>query len=268
MGMGIQVHFSSVSPSSYGYGSTGYAQSKGAYPDLAVASPQTSSNTISSSKLSPIDQDSDSFQPNSEKTQTQETTLPPTSSKDTSKAEEASTGEKNTEADQEKSTWGSRAFAELSQAEKQLVNQLKQRDTRVRNHEMSHLAAAGALAMSGASYEYQKGPDGKKYAVGGEVHIDTAPVPGDPEATLQKMQQVKRAALAPADPSSQDRRVAAKATAAAAKARAEIMYLTAENTPSSQSTGYSFQNSSDMANGDRKESDVSSAPFHSFALTA
>ena len=45
---------------------------------------------------------------------------------------------------------------------------------------------------------------------------------GDPRATILKMQQVVRAALAPADPSSQDQQVAAAAAAAIARARVEL----------------------------------------------
>ncbi len=232
--MGVQLTFSSSFHSSYWSGTTGYAQSKDAYSAPAI-SPSQTVNPSPGSQHSSIEPPSDSFQPNSENIQEQGADLHPGSSKDASKADQGPSGNKNTDSAQEKSAWESRAFAELSQAEKQLVAELKQKDTSVRNHEMSHLAAAGALAISGPSYDYQKGPDGKKYAVGGEVHIDTAPVPGDPEATLQKMQQVKRAALAPADPSSQDRRVAAKATAAAAKARAELLSLQAENKSSSHS---------------------------------
>ncbi len=149
--------------------------------------------------------------------------------------EKETSGKENAETQSSESVYGTREFSELSQAEKQLVSELQQRDVRVRNHEMSHLAAAGSLAASGASYDYKKGPDGNKYAVSGEVHIDSSSVPGDPEATLKKMQQVKRAALAPVDPSPQDRRVAAKATAEAAKARAEIMQqkMTSEDSSSS-----------------------------------
>lgn len=79
----------------------------------------------------------------------------------------------------------------------------------------------GQLAGS-PSYTYQRGPDGVRYAVGGEVPIDVSKVPGDPQATLEKMQLVQRAALAPAEPSSQDRRVAALAAQQAAEARAEL----------------------------------------------
>lgn len=113
----------------------------------------------------------------------------------------------------------------LTQAEIQLLAELKQADTKVRQHEMAHIAAGGRYITSAANFTYKKGPDGKNYAVGGEVGIDTSPVPGDPQATIQKMRQVKNAALAPADPSSQDLRVASKATATASKSLSELMTL-------------------------------------------
>jgi hypothetical protein len=82
--------------------------------------------------------------------------------------------------------------------------------------------AAGPYARGAPHYEYVRGPDGRLYAVAGEVKIDTSPVPGDPEATLEKARAIKRAALAPANPSPQDRRVAALADRMAAKALMEI----------------------------------------------
>jgi hypothetical protein len=50
----------------------------------------------------------------------------------------------------------------------------------------------------------------------------SAPEGKTPEETIQIMEQVKRAALAPASPSPQDLRVAAAASAAQMRARAEI----------------------------------------------
>jgi len=99
---------------------------------------------------------------------------------------------------------------------------LKNRDQEVRRHEQAHLAAAGGLATGGANFSYQTGPDGKRYAIGGEVNIDTSPVPGDPNATIRKAQQIRKAALAPADPSPQDRAVAASASAMEIKARRDL----------------------------------------------
>jgi hypothetical protein len=54
------------------------------------------------------------------------------------------------------------------------------------------------------------------------VSIDTSTVKGNPQATIRKMQTVRGAALAPADPSGQDRRVAATASAKESKARQEL----------------------------------------------
>lgn len=103
-----------------------------------------------------------------------------------------------------------------------IIRSLSQRDAEVHAHENAHSAVGGRYAGS-ASYTYQRGPDGVNYAVGGEVSIDVSPIPGNPQATLEKMQLVQRAALAPAEPSSQDRKVAALASQQANQARAEIV---------------------------------------------
>ena len=108
----------------------------------------------------------------------------------------------------------------LTEGEKQQVRKMKQRDQAVRAHERAHMAAGAGLVKGGASFSMQRGPDGRMYAVGGEVSIDTASEK-DPEATIRKMQQVKRAALAPADPSSTDQAVAARAGQIEARARQE-----------------------------------------------
>lgn len=99
----------------------------------------------------------------------------------------------------------------LTQAQQLQVAELEVIDTKVRAHELAHLAAAGSYATGGASFQYAKGPDGKQYAVGGEVGIDTGKE-SSPEATISKMQTVRAAALAPADPSPQDQKVAARAS--------------------------------------------------------
>jgi len=118
--------------------------------------------------------------------------------------------------------------SQLTQEELQLVEQLKQTDSKVRQHEMAHVAAGGAYITSGATFSYKQGPDGKKYAVAGEVSIDTSTEPGDPQATLQKMRKIKAAALAPADPSPQDIKVASQAAAKAAKALSDLTMLQAK----------------------------------------
>ncbi len=108
----------------------------------------------------------------------------------------------------------------LTDEQQKQVDKHKARDTKVRQHEAAHQAAGGGL-VGGASFTYQEGPDGRRYAIGGEVPI-TAGGASSPEATIRKMDQVKRAALAPADPSGQDLAVAAAATAAQAQARQEL----------------------------------------------
>lgn len=108
-----------------------------------------------------------------------------------------------------------------SPAEEREVQQLRHRDAEVRAHEQAHAAAGGSHAGR-PTYEFEQGPDGRRYAVAGEVQIDVAPVPDDPQATIEKMRTVRRAALAPAEPSPQDRRVAAEASRNEADARREL----------------------------------------------
>lgn len=110
----------------------------------------------------------------------------------------------------------------LSEQDRHVLEQLKSRDREVRSHEAAHLAVAGSHATSGARFTYQKGPDGQLYAIGGEVGVSTGKVAGDPQATLEKARQVRAAALAPANPSSQDRAIAARASQLVAEARREI----------------------------------------------
>jgi len=108
----------------------------------------------------------------------------------------------------------------LSEEERQQVQELAARDAEVRAHENAHVAAAGGL--SGApSFTYEVGPDGKRYAIGGSVKIDLSRG-STPEETLNKAERVRAAAMAPAEPSSQDVSVASRASQLAAEARSEI----------------------------------------------
>lgn len=124
-------------------------------------------------------------------------------------------------ADKLKNTQDEKQKGELSEEEKKVVEALKQRDDEVRRHEQAHLSAGAGLVRGGASYSYQVGPDGKQYAIGGEVQIDISPEK-DPAATIRKMQQVRNTALAPSDPSGQDRAVAAMASRIEAQAAQEL----------------------------------------------
>lgn len=104
------------------------------------------------------------------------------------------------------------------------VEQLEDRDREVRAHEQAHKAAAGQHGGA-VSLSYKTGPDGRRYAVSGEVPVDLSPISGDPSATVRKMTQIRQAALAPADPSSADRAAAARATSLQQKAQADLAEL-------------------------------------------
>ncbi len=120
------------------------------------------------------------------------------------------------------------------------LRQLKSRDREVRAHEQAH-ASVGGPFTGAPNYQYTRGPDGRQYASSGHVNIDSSEIAGDPKATLQKALQLKRAALAPAQPSAQDLRVAARAGQLAIEARAELnaLLLAAQSTDASPASGSS-----------------------------
>ncbi|BFM13349.1 hypothetical protein R50072_35020 [Simiduia litorea] len=107
------------------------------------------------------------------------------------------------------------------QSEQRQIEQLAARDREVRAHERAH-AAVGGQHTGAPQLNFVRGPDGVAYATSGEVSVNLASVSGDPHATLSKAEQIQAAALAPADPSSQDRLIAAKAARMAEQARADI----------------------------------------------
>lgn len=141
--------------------------------------------------------------------------------------EQRQQGSEDSDSEQQQNQQASEDTPEEEQAQQQLeleqqqIEELKARDTEVRVHEQAHASVGGQYAGS-PSYEYQRGPDGTNYAVGGEVQIDVSEIPGDPQATIDKMQTVRAAALAPAEPSSADRAIAADATQKMAAAQAEL----------------------------------------------
>lgn len=125
----------------------------------------------------------------------------------------------------------------LSEDERRILQELQASDREVRAHEAAHLAAAGGIALGGAHFTFQRGPDGQLYAVGGDVSIDVSSIPGDPVATVQKAEQIRRAALAPLHPSSQDLSVAAQARQMAAQALATLA-LQGKQTGTSKTAAY------------------------------
>lgn len=149
------------------------------------------------------------------------------------------------------STEGEDVTEIYTEDELKLIDSLKTRDLEVIAHERAHSAVGGQHAGS-PSYDYKTGPDGVKYAVSGEVSIDTAAIPGDPQATLQKAQQIKAAALAPTEPSAQDIKVARKADQMASEARSEI--FKENNSIGSSNTAETNEN--DMTSSDNDDLNI------------
>lgn len=154
---------------------------------------------------------------------------PSPSTKESGQAGPATVAHRFVEATGEEGERRQRQDGEQQEQQKQQrqVAALVERDLEVRKHEQAHQAVGGEHAGS-PSYQFSRGPDGKRYATGGEVAIDIGTIPGDPAATIAKMQQVRAAALAPDEPSSQDLSVARAAFAKEARARQELMVLRQE----------------------------------------
>lgn len=124
----------------------------------------------------------------------------------------------------------------LTPEELEQLTELKARDQEVRAHEAAHQAAGGQHAGA-MTLTYERGPDGVNYAVAGEVSVDVSPVTGDPAATIDKMRVIRAAALAPADPSAQDRAVAAQAMKTLLEAQSELVLGDDVNDPASTEAG-------------------------------
>ena len=107
----------------------------------------------------------------------------------------------------------------LSEADQRLIEELKARDAKVRQHEATHIMAAGGQVAGGPTYVYQAGPDGRRYAVGGSVQISMGSFSGDPEETERSAMKAHRAAMATGEPSPADARTAQQAMSLAARAR-------------------------------------------------
>ncbi len=110
------------------------------------------------------------------------------------------------------------------------LSELQAVDRRVRAHELAH-SSVGGRYTGAPHYTFERGSNGVNYAVAGEVEIDTSRISGDPEATMEKMRIVQAAALAPLDPSPQDRAVAATARGIEAAARYEMLQQQSETEP-------------------------------------
>jgi hypothetical protein len=109
---------------------------------------------------------------------------------------------------------------ELDSNEQMLVQELQDRDTEVRAHEAAHQAAGGGMTGA-ASFTYQQGPDGKMYAIGGEVSISMK-TGSTPQETIANARKIIAAAMAPGNPSSQDHAVASSAKVMEMKALQQL----------------------------------------------
>lgn len=215
-----------ISPEGYGTINPGFNPSPVALPRADQPNPDA-------------DQTS-SFQPRAARTQTDQQTQGGQNNSPDAKTGDPSSA---TETPPTRQEYGNTVNGHvLTESEIRLLNELQQVDAEVRRHEMAHINAGGRYITSGANFTYKRGPDGKNYAVSGEVSIDTSPIPGDPEATVKKMRQIRNAALAPANPSAQDLKVASKASSLSSKALSEIMMLAAKARTQSNETS-AFGNS-------------------------
>lgn len=134
---------------------------------------------------------------------------------------ESTAGRKADGSEKDQGQSANSSTTQLSEEQLKVVQELEARDREVRQHEQAH-ASVGGQHTGAPSLEYTRGPDGRMYATGGEVSVDTSAVANDPQATVEKMRTVIAAALAPAEPSTQDRQVAAKAQALLTEALASL----------------------------------------------
>lgn len=139
---------------------------------------------------------------------------------------------------------------ELTIQQVQQVRELQSIDRNVKAHEAAHQAAGGGLAGA-ASFSYTRGPDNQMYA--------TAEVPirmqkgRTPEETIANARQVVAAAMAPADPSPQDYKVAANALKMEFEARAEATKLKAQEAQEKKEENEEKQENLDINNQDSKD---------------
>lgn len=108
----------------------------------------------------------------------------------------------------------------LSEDEQRLVKNLASRDSEVRAHEAAHQASGGGMTGA-ATYTYQQGPDGKMYAIGGEVSISMK-TGSSPQETIANARQIAAAAMAAGNPSPQDFSVASSARIMEMKAKQQL----------------------------------------------
>jgi len=177
---------------------------------------------------------------------------------DTRKVEETEYDKLQEKQKEEKSVDKSKQLNELSGDEKRMVVDLQSRDAEVRAHELAHQSGGGSTGA--ASFSYQQGPDGKMYAIGGEVSI-ALKGGSTPQETISNAQAVIAAAMAPANPSGQDQAVASSARMMMIKAQQQLAQEQQGETTGKQTyKKEAEQNSSNLVqnnSSDLKQIDIS-----------
>ncbi|HEY5607172.1 MAG TPA: putative metalloprotease CJM1_0395 family protein [Alphaproteobacteria bacterium] len=120
--------------------------------------------------------------------------------------------------------------SELTRRERALLDHLRSRHREVQEHEMEHYET-GRPHTGAPEYWCVTGPDEKMYAVGGITPFDVTPIRGDIPATLRKYRTLKRAALAPHQPSDVDEMLAKELDRAIANFEAERTNRLAQPAP-------------------------------------
>ncbi|QDF29078.1 putative metalloprotease CJM1_0395 family protein [Halarcobacter anaerophilus] len=86
-----------------------------------------------------------------------------------------------------------------------VISKFEKLDEQTKAHEQLH--ASKAATTTPINYTYQLGPDGKLYATGGFVRMDTS-IPEDEASANVKLQQLQDAASAPSELSGADMQIA------------------------------------------------------------
>lgn len=88
-----------------------------------------------------------------------------------------------------------------------VLEKFRNKDAEIRTHEQAH--ASIGHTTTPISYNYQEGPDGKMYAVGGSVRLDTS-IPDEPTAGAFKLDMIQKAASGVTNMSSADGTIASQ----------------------------------------------------------
>ena len=121
----------------------------------------------------------------------------------------------------------------LTDEERRLLQELKLRDTAVREEEEAHARMLGKHAGP-TRYEYQIGPDGRVYVINGSVEVDPKFNLSNPDEIRKVLQTIRRAAVSVSNPSQADLNVAANAASKAA-------IMSKQDAISKYSTGVEYQ---------------------------